>query len=250
MYSIEHGEPESDSDPDHVSVAVRTAIAGTVGVSSGVRATSIRAYPRLLRVLGLTISGCTFTAPAAVPDDGGVVDGTDSNRLDSSIDTSADAFDDKCFGSGDYLLCLPQVPAGDVALDAGGLDTTSCTRAGASVEMIGATSVCVIDGANLAITNTVGVFGQRPLVLVATGTITIATGAVLDAASLLGNPGPGANSAACTTTGIDGAVGGDGGGGGAGGSFGSQGGGGGAGVVAGGIAAPVAATPVTALRGG
>ncbi|HET7503063.1 MAG TPA: hypothetical protein VFK02_18710 [Kofleriaceae bacterium] len=109
---------------------------------------------------------------------------------------------------------------------------------------------CVITGQSITIPpgNTISVIGRRPLILFATGSITIS--GVLDAASHQGGAsGPG-NNLGCPTTGFTNpADGGITGGGGWGGTFGTAGGNGGNGAAgSGGIAPP--AFPPTTLRGG
>ena len=199
------------------------------------------------------LSACGFTKSARntgddVPNEAGIID--------AEIDAPPDAFDDKCFGSGTFYVCLAAPPTGNRALGSGTFDTTACTGTGREKAMIGTQQVCVVSGATLTVgmTTTVAAGGTLPLVFVAETMITI-TGTV-DASSVINtngtlNLGPGANAPACNSTGINGAADGNGGGGGAGGTFGTKGGDGGDGaVVASGGLATTPPTKANVLRGG
>ena len=170
----------------------------------------------------------------------------DGGEADAAIDAPA-----VCYGT--YLkACYGQVPTGTLDL-AGTLNTdtdTHCT----TVHQTNGPDVCAIAGATVTITGDLVVAGSRPLMLVATGAITVSN--KLDASSKDQNNqiGPGANSVLCTgpVNGSPSAVVTGGAGGAAGGSFISIGGGGGAGN-GGGAGAAVTASAVqqtTILRGG
>jgi hypothetical protein len=158
-----------------------------------------------------------------------------------------DAFDPKCFGGGDFYLCLGAEPMEpELRLDGGTIDTSTCTL-GELMQMVDGTAVCTIARTAIRIINTNGVIGDRPLVLVATTTITLESNAVLDVSA----PGPRAPDTACNDAG-NGMNGNSGASGGAGGSFGSSGGNGanGSTTILGGTAGDVIAAPVRTLRGG
>jgi hypothetical protein len=145
-----------------------------------------------------------------------------------------------CFGSFEHL-CFTTPPTGDVALS-GAIDTATDARC---VTMTGAGGeLCVIGGSQIEVTGTVAVSGARPLVLIATTSLTVS--GTLDASSVVGGAvGAGANSAACTaaTAPVSAK-----GGGGAGGSFGNSGGNGGKAQGAGGVSG--ASQTATFVRGG
>ena len=201
-----------------------------------------------MRWLGLfLLASCKFSAN--VSGDGGGVDG---KEIDAAIDAPPDAFDDKCFGAGTFYFCLSAVPSGTESLDNNAtFDTTACNTVNAQPIMIGATQVCALAAETISLSSgqdTV-VTGNLPLVLVAVTSITIDGN--IDASSFDLKVGPGANSPACDTTGIDGtAAAGSTGGGGAGGTFGTIGGNGGTGGVTAGGVATTAPPKSTILRGG
>jgi hypothetical protein len=196
----------------------------------------------------LLLAACKFST-SLTPGDG---DNTGGEPLiDAPPDSPPDAFDEKCFGSGAFYLCLSAVPTGSVSLDGQTILTTPCNNNTELVSMLGGVPVCVIAANQISLAGgqTAGIVGNKPLVLVAVTSILI--NGVLDVSSVRGNTGPNANPAVCNNTGINGAMNIAGGGGGAGGSFGSIGGAGGTGGGGGGgmPTAPVA-KPVTVLRGG
>ncbi len=142
-----------------------------------------------------------------------------------------------CVGDGDAQVCLQAAPTGPKTL--ADLDTTTgCDE----IVALG----CIVSATDLTIDHHVLVRGSRPVILFATGTLTIAPAGSVDASGS-DQPGAGGNVAcaagtAPTSAGMHG-------GGGAGGSFARPGGNGGAGGAqsAGGIAAPAI---TVAFRGG
>ncbi|MBL9012745.1 MAG: hypothetical protein JNL83_01125 [Myxococcales bacterium] len=164
--------------------------------------------------LVLACAGCSSDDAQAI--DAGAIDAPVT--IDTlPIDAQA------CFGTL-TRVCLPSAPTGTVIL-AGTLDTATDPRC-TVIEDPTAGFLCVIAGGNLSIEAT-QVTGSRPLVLVASGSITLED--AIDAGSRR-TPlklGPGARALPCAASqvGLDGS--GTAGGGGAGGSFGSPGGAGG-----------------------
>jgi hypothetical protein len=190
-----------------------------------------------VRWLLLLVSACSFSAKVQdVADD----------TVDAAIDSPPDAFDERCFGHAAYYFCLAALPTGSTDVGNGSINTTDCTRG--TVVSIGTTPACVIAADRITLTSgdVAGVFGDKPLVLVAVTQIQMS--GALDASSVRGNLGPNANPTACTPK--SGAPSTMGGGGGAGGSFGSEGGGGGNGGGGSGAAPSPAVAPVDVLRGG
>jgi hypothetical protein len=172
-----------------------------------------------MRAIGLltcvAVTGCTFSSPRASDPDGGPP--IDQQPPDAQA----------CFGRGLGKVCLASPPTQPRALT-GTIDTgidTICTE----LITVTGTEACVIAGTSvdLAITAVVRGVGSRPLVIVASGLLTIA--GTLDVGSQRGTQaGTGAQDATCPNLGLaendDG-----GGGGGAGGSFYGPGGDGGTG---------------------
>ncbi|MEO8706234.1 MAG: hypothetical protein ABI867_39760 [Kofleriaceae bacterium] len=200
-------------------------------------------------LLLVTLAGCKFSPDQAAGDDAVIKDAPD----DATPDTPPDAFDPLCYGGGAFYFCLPAPPPGPVTLADGDLDTTACTASGAAPAQIGGIAVCLLHATTLTVAGNVGIFGSKPLVLVASTTLTVDSNGSLDASSGVTAmfPGPGSDPSDCVGTTIDGTAGGNGGGGGAGGSFGTPGGNGGTGNAgAGGTASDAATLPITKLRGG
>ena len=185
---------------------------------------------------GACVGGmATIDAPLATPDGSAALDasGVDGPGTDAAPTR---------FCLGTYVnLCVPTTPTAPVVLPAA-LDTDSTTTCRTDVtDASGApiTTYCVLAGTS--ITGGTVATGSRPLVLLASVDMTIAT---LDVASHRGGTtGAAANATACAPPGTSGT-----GGGGGGGGFGGKGGDGGNGQQAGGTGG--AATPPTALRGG
>ena len=138
--------------------------------------------------------------------------------------------------------------AGPLPIEAGLLDTDADPRCATATQIDGP-ELCVVAARSITVDGPVRPFGSRQLVLLASDSIVLGAGAVLDGTSRIGSRGPDANDMACPfatppvsdTTGS----------GGAGGSFGDVGGLGGLGIGAmakAGMPAPI--TTATALRGG
>ena len=203
---------------------------------------------RSLLYVALLAPACGFSARLAdAPSDGDVPDAPEG---------PPDAR--QCFGAGFGMTCLPALPAGPrqlsmtTSFDTG--DDAACTH----VLTVGGAESCVLTGTTITLpTGTFRAIGPRPLVLVATETVTI--GGAISVSSLRGqSSGAGSPASACGTPSEPESDAG-GGGGGAGGSFAGRGGGGGigdlnddnlAGSVATGSTAvdPIAA--IAALRAG
>lgn len=163
---------------------------------------------------------------------------------DAGVDTVyiPDELFSSCYGTGLVTACFDFPPVGDVAI---GADVNTDTSTQCDTDARNA-AWCVIAGESVTVPGTVHVTGSKPLVIVATQTISI--GGTLDASSkrVGGQVGAAANPAACAAIAPPGTS-----GGGAGGSFGADGGDGGDGPTANTGGTPGAATPSpTALRGG
>lgn len=201
----------------------------------------------------VVLASCGFEhgAPAGHgPNDGGI----DVPPVVGDPDAAPDA-DPGCFGQAPFVVCPAVQPA--QPLDINSNITTSgtapsCDNGRGVVMTVAGTESCVLAGTDITFSgsSTRGSSGSRPLVLIATGTITIDDGDTLDARAATVGPGPGSNPSDCGAP-PNGMVSGGNGGGGAGGSFGSKGGNGANGGAATGSPANAAATtPVNKLRGG
>jgi hypothetical protein len=156
-----------------------------------------------------------------------------------------DLGDAACFGTGIARPCVPAVPPGPLMLS-GIIDTDRDARCIHVDQPVQGPTLCVIAGEQIVVSGPVHAVGTRPLVLVASETITV--NFMLDARTLRTEAVTGAGASSCPTpTGLgEGGVG----AGGAGGSFQESGGAGGA---AGGVPATMPATPVAFpdhVRGG
>lgn len=181
-------------------------------------------------------------------------DATDAPLVDAMIDGLAPL----CYGRAPFTVCLTAEPT-KVIVFAGSIETTACTyNAGVEQgEIITAnnTTMCVIAGASIDMTGiSVGTSGNLPLVLIASGDLTVPMGTRLDVSSATNNvsgvpTGPGFDPPECGNK-PSGASSTSGGGGGAGGTFGTKGGNGGAGAGATGGQAAQVPTPFNKLRGG
>jgi hypothetical protein len=153
--------------------------------------------------------------------------------VDAAIpDTAVPPLDARlCYGAGIVQVCLTAFPSGDLNLPIGGqLDT-----GGGSCNLVlgqqGGPALCVIAGVNVTVTGNLVAVGGRPLVLIATDTLTVNASGTIDASSVSGTGarlGAGGNATQCSR--IDKGQSDSGGaGGGAGGTFGTAGGRGGTG---------------------
>ncbi len=113
------------------------------------------------------------------PDDGDVVD------MDPGIDART------CFGT-PHEICLTVLPTGTRTLPPTINTDTECDQV---VTPAGGVALCVVSGAQIMINNT-RAEGMRPLVIVATQSITI-TGNLDVSSKRTGNAGAGANATAC-----------------------------------------------------
>lgn len=163
--------------------------------------------------------------------------------IDAPPDLAADAAN--CYGTGLVTLCLVETPAGNFDVPNGGaflLDTDSATIC---KEYTGEPGYCVLAAQTMTINSTLRGRGKKPLVLVASDSITIAaTGAIDVSSDSVG--GAGSEPVTCPG-GLGGAMPN---GGGAGGSFGGIGGRGGAGGLGGAGGTPAQPQTITTFRGG
>ena len=187
---------------------------------------------------------------------GQCVDGQAPPPIDASIDAEMiDAPPDAqaCFGTAPFTICLQSAPTNPVVLETSEpLDTSNSPMCVPTVS--GGNNYCVIAATTIAINVKLRATGAKPLVLLASDTITamapIDVGSHRGVAPAVPELGAGADSTACTA-GIAPGTGGGNGGGGAGGSFVGLGGAGGLGGNAGAGGVPGAnTTTVTELRGG
>jgi hypothetical protein len=136
-----------------------------------------------------------------------------------------------CYGAGIVQVCLATLPTVNPNLPVGGQFDTSGGGCNLVVGQQGGPALCVVTGVNVTVTGSLVAIGGRPLVLVATDTLTVNGSGTIDVSSVSGDGarrGAGGNATECSRSqnGEDN----DGGaGGGAGGSFGTVGGRGGTG---------------------
>jgi hypothetical protein len=202
-------------------------------------------YPRLPAGLACDEGQC----PAGQRCNANGICESDDISIDAAIDAEPDAPPDAGFhfGTGLMQVDLPALPTGNIALSAATLNTDTSPLCAAVISSNG--NYCVVAAARIAITAKLRAFGARPLVLLATDTIT--TNAPIDVGSHRGEVpevGAGANDRSCSagTLPISAGT-----GGGAGGTFLTRGGNGGDGPMGGGVSpAGVSATTITVLRGG
>jgi hypothetical protein len=203
-------------------------------------------------VLGSNV-GCSFdhgrSADTALED--GSIDDIDAPPADARVDTPPNSV---CYGSGLFVECYEMggAPTNADNLSGGQIDTSnaaSCTR---TVLQTNGPELCLRTAQTITINGYVRFKGSRPLVLLATGTITVTTTGTLDVSSFRADVGAGGNTGTCSaaTAGTadtgNGASSGAGGGGG--GGFGTPGGTGGSGDVAGGGGGGT--TALAQIRGG
>jgi hypothetical protein len=184
-------------------------------------------------IAGLLLAGCSFHSSSAPTDgqgsDGGMIDGATDGEIDAPPDVPPDA-PRQDFGTGVWTVHVSTLPTDPVQLP-GSIQTDTSTLCSTDAAFVDPSQpdACFIVGTTITMTTaTTNVRGDRPLVLVATDSVTIDQ--KLDVASHRGqNVGPGGNWSGCgsPTSGADRTSGG--GGGGAGGSFMTAGGNGGTG---------------------
>lgn len=200
----------------------------------------------------LLVGACGFEH--GIPAGAHTQDGGNDPIIDGAPDPTVDA-DPSCFGAAPFLVCPATQPTQPLVIDTN-INTSgtapSCDNGRGVVMTVAGTESCVIAGTDISFGgfSTTGSSGSRPIVLIATGTITIAGNQTLDARSGVTGTGPGFNPTDCGTPANGGSAGGNGGGG-AGGSFGSKGADGAdGGSATGGTAKAAVTTPVNKLRGG
>ncbi|HEY0987210.1 MAG TPA: hypothetical protein VGD80_09175 [Kofleriaceae bacterium] len=156
-----------------------------------------------------------------------------------------------CFGTDIVQVCLASPPSQVLAITVP--RTVDTSNAAACTVMVSGGDYCVLAGTDVTISARLQAIGSRPLVLIASGSITTTSTGLIDVGShrisqSISDVGAGADPVSCATGTLPGAAGG---GGGAGGSFLGLGGNGGAGGGGGSGGAPGAAvSAVSALRGG
>lgn len=167
-----------------------------------------------------------------------------------------------CFGTGVVQLCLAAAPTRELTLigDAGQPINTDTGCPEVVAQAGDGPELCVFSGTSVQVTGLLVAVGARPLVVVASDTVSVPAGSAVDVSSTISprRRGAGAPGTLCTAESKGGNDNG-GGGGGAGGSFGTVGGRGGAGDLdntgapageaAGGVPGPAITEP-SALRGG
>ena len=201
----------------------------------------------------VVLAACGFEHGAATGQ--GPNDGKIDTPPGVDPDAMADAADPACFGVSPFIVCPATQPSQPLVIDSN-VNTSgtapSCDNGRGVVMTVAGTESCVLAGTDISFSgpSTTGSSGTRPLVLIATGTITLESGDTLDARSATTGTGPGSNPTDCGTP-PNGTTNAGNGGGGAGGSFGSKGGNGATGGgAAGGTANAAATSPVVKLRGG
>jgi hypothetical protein len=197
------------------------------------------------------IAGTCHSPGGGGDDDAGPDDASEDAMVDVPVPIDARA----CFGSNEMELCFTgPVPSAPRNLT-GALVTDTSPMCATDVAWTSPLQpdACVITGTGIAISGALTVTGTKPLVLLATDSISLPTASAIDAAShRVGSIGPGSNPAACSafpaapSDSVTGA------GGGAGGSFMSKGGSGGPGGngATAGIAPAANASGPAVLRGG
>lgn len=210
-----------------------------------------------MRWLTLLLVGACGFPHGRLPGDGGVDDAPDS-AIDADIDAPNDP---RCFGKTPMVVCLQSLPTIELTLpmriNTGDNGADNCAAVGGTVLPVGSAEACVLSGANVFIDTTARyVLGTRPLIVIATDSMSVSTPNfdITSRTNPTPSDGPNANPTDCMPMAFqNGTSGGNGGaGGGAGGAFGTKGGSGGsggAGLYAGGTAAnpPLA---FDKLRGG
>lgn len=214
-------------------------------------------------LLLLVLAACEKNDPLFCQENPGasgcpIADGNGSAVIDAMVDGDPGIDARMCFGTGNYEVCLASLPSGGETLS-GTLDTGTSTKCLATQPAgwttRGQPESCFVVGTTVTITG-VDVTGTRPLVILATNSITVS--GTLDVASRVtgtAKRGPGAPFGGCAAALAMPTVSTNGGGGGAGGTFMTRGAAGGAGNNGqmgntGGIAGnPVTQNPV-ALRAG
>jgi len=192
-----------------------------------------------VKVLGLIamVAACNFQATRVdnqlVDASGGEPVDAPAPPVDAAIpDTPVPPQDTQfCYGAGLLRVCFGSLPIGNINLPIGGVLDTSGAGCNFVVGQQGGPQLCVISGTNLTVTGNLVAVGTRPLMLVATDTITVVGQGSIDVSSVSGGgarTGAGGNASECSLS-TKGQNDQGGAGGGAGGSFGTAGGKGGTG---------------------
>jgi len=205
-------------------------------------------YDRSVRaVLALGLCGCSsiFGLKSPTPAvDAATIDDVGDGAPDAPPDASS------CLGSGELEVCFDAMPTGPTAVT-GALDTGSPSAPCATtVHWTSAAQpvACFIVGTDLTV-GPATIHGPKPIVLVATGSISFSGLVDLSSHNASQTIGPGGNPTGCIASSLP-AINNNGGGGGAGATGGTRGGGGGTGSnsAAGGVSDAVSA--IDDLRGG
>jgi hypothetical protein len=179
----------------------------------------------------------------------------DASIRDASVDAAIDSPPDAlvCYGTGIVKICFAAPPTQTLTLSDQTLDTSIPSMCATTV-VTGGNNYCVVVATTITIGGTLRATGTKPLVLIASDTITVTAGGLVDASSHrmrpAGTPEKGAGADADAATCVPGAAA-TSTGGGAGGSFAGKGGTGATGAGANtGTVGNTATLPVTTLRGG
>lgn len=149
---------------------------------------------------------CNAAAHEACPDDmscgadnlchapGDTCGGAMPDALSSDAPSRDGSASSVCFGSNGYVrVCFNSVPSGDVPLT-GSINTSNPTGCLVATNTVDQQEVCVVAASTIEVpSGTVSASGSRPLVLVATSTISVGDNTELSVASTGGEHGPGAN---------------------------------------------------------
>jgi hypothetical protein len=146
----------------------------------------------------VTLLGCSYR-PGTIVDmavQDGSIDDIDGPPSDARVDTPPNSV---CFGSGLYVECFPTgtEPSNDETLAAGQLDTTTpstCTRV---IPQGNGPELCLRMAGTFTVSGYIRFRGARPLVLLATTTITVLPEGTLDVSSFRNDVGAGGNTGEC-----------------------------------------------------
>lgn len=142
--------------------------------------------------------GCGFKhgliVDMAVED--GSIDDIDGPPADARVDAPPDSI---CFGTGLFVDCYPngQQPTNADVITPGLLDTTTpstCTRV---IPQPNGPELCLRTAGTITISGYIRFHGARPIVLLASDSITIEAAGVLDVSSLRNDVGAGGNTGEC-----------------------------------------------------
>ena len=155
---------------------------------------------RVLAIVPVCIA-CGFNPSSSNPGDDDDVPPIDARDGDPGEETPIDAR--TCFGEGNYEVCLQAItpmPSLDlpVALSTDAAPCLTPVPASFWAKTTGQPDGCVIVAESIQVPATTTVTGSRPLVLVATGTITIVGALDLSSRQGIDALGPAANSGLCT----------------------------------------------------